>query len=210
MLSKIFWFASFIAILVVFFGMCGMLLVEAAHGTGTLENVMVIEQLQLYKITVTLTSPISSIEAPLLGTDKKELVLRSRDAVMALAGVIDELKTTYHNSSLGIRVSAVHVTEVGPAEPPAPADESEDYKTVSLLDLDEYTIETLRGEIVRRELAHQSGLCDYCNCKLQSTPVCKFPNRHNLEARLRTAMCAVVAQIIRCHNVYAGHECNDR
>jgi hypothetical protein len=46
------------------------------------------------------------------------------------------------------------------------------------LGLDEHSEQDLRNELILREARQRQGLCDYCNRKVNTEPVCKFSERH--------------------------------
>jgi hypothetical protein len=52
------------------------------------------------------------------------------------------------------------------------------------LDLDEYSEEALRAELVRRREARARLVCDYCGREAGTRP-CKFPDRHSAEYIVR-------------------------
>lgn len=49
------------------------------------------------------------------------------------------------------------------------------------IDLDEYPMERLVAEVYRRQVLQAERKCCYCGRPRHSTPVCKFPDRHNHE-----------------------------
>lgn len=50
-------------------------------------------------------------------------------------------------------------------------------------DLDEYTLEEIEQEVIRRVLCQVNSKCDYCGRAFDTTP-CKFKERHTYSPRL--------------------------